>query len=146
MEEGAIFLGVDRWQEQEEYLYGADLYNHGYWWEAHEAWEGLWKAIPREDAAHRFIRGLIQAGACYLQMHQRKWEGARRLRAEAIGHLLNVPRGTSGRFMGVEVGEYVAQASAKWEDVLGDGRDGAHRGEARCLEVSDFVPLRLIGD
>ena len=25
------------------FLWGLDLFNHGYYWEAHEAWEGLWQ-------------------------------------------------------------------------------------------------------
>src|SRR4030095_3868699 len=32
----------ERWRENVDFLHGCDLYNHAYWWEAHEAWEGLW--------------------------------------------------------------------------------------------------------
>ena len=27
--------------EREQFLYGVDLFNHHYWWEAHEVWESL---------------------------------------------------------------------------------------------------------
>src|ERR1700731_518169 len=29
------------------FLWGLDLFNHGYYWEAHEAWEGLWQVVDR---------------------------------------------------------------------------------------------------
>ncbi len=28
------------WRSCPDYLYGIDLFNHGFYWEAHEAWEG----------------------------------------------------------------------------------------------------------
>ena len=34
----------DDWRACRDYLYGIDLFNHGFYWEAHEAWEGLWVA------------------------------------------------------------------------------------------------------
>ena len=34
----------DLWKDNEDYLFGIDLYNYHYYWEAHEAWEGLWIA------------------------------------------------------------------------------------------------------
>ena len=33
------------WRACGDYLYGVDLFNHGYYWEAHEAWEGLRKCL-----------------------------------------------------------------------------------------------------
>ncbi len=35
-------LHVEDWWNCTEYLWGIDLFNHGYYWEAHEVWEGLW--------------------------------------------------------------------------------------------------------
>ena len=32
----------EEWRENQEYLFGCDLYNAGYLWEAHEAWEDIW--------------------------------------------------------------------------------------------------------
>ena len=34
-------LPPELWQQNEDYLYGVDLYNFAYWWEAHEAWGGV---------------------------------------------------------------------------------------------------------
>ncbi len=41
-------LIVDDWLRCRDYLRGIDLFNHGYYWEAHEVWEGLW-----HTAGHR---------------------------------------------------------------------------------------------
>src|SRR5947208_4284566 len=35
------------WYECRSYLHGLDLFNRGYYWEAHETWEGLWHACGR---------------------------------------------------------------------------------------------------
>ena len=40
-----------RWGECEEYLWGIDLFNRGFHWEAHEAWEVLWRACPGRPVA-----------------------------------------------------------------------------------------------
>jgi predicted metal-dependent hydrolase len=51
------------WQQSEEYLYGIDLFNHGYYWEAHEAWESLWHAAGRKGPEADFLKGLIKLAA-----------------------------------------------------------------------------------
>jgi uncharacterized protein len=37
----------EEWRACRDYLYGIDLFNHGFYWEAHEVWEGLWVACGR---------------------------------------------------------------------------------------------------
>ena len=34
-----------------DWLFGVDLFNAFFFWEAHESWEGLWAAQPRRSAA-----------------------------------------------------------------------------------------------
>src|ERR1035437_2234874 len=34
----------EEWRTLDDWLYGVDLFNRFYFWEAHEAWEGLWAA------------------------------------------------------------------------------------------------------
>src|ERR1700675_2052924 len=45
----------DRWQECRPYLYGIDLFNGGYFWESHVAWEGLWMACGRKGVVADFL-------------------------------------------------------------------------------------------
>ena len=50
----------ERWADSLHYLVGLDLFNHGYYWEAHEAWESLWNACGRRGALATFFKALIQ--------------------------------------------------------------------------------------
>ena len=61
---------VDQWQCCDEYLYGIDLFNHGYWWEAHEALEAVWVAAGRRTETGLFIQGLIQIAVAHLKRLQ----------------------------------------------------------------------------
>ena len=46
----------DQWQVCRPYLYGIDLFNGGYYWESHVAWEGLWMACGRKGMAADFLK------------------------------------------------------------------------------------------
>jgi len=50
------------------YLWGIDLFNHRYWWEAHEVWEGQWHQSPDRDTRDH-LQSLIQASAYLLKQH-----------------------------------------------------------------------------
>src|SRR5690348_12086299 len=52
-----------RWQESRAYRHGVDLFNCGFYWEAHEVWEGLWHAAGRAGVTADFLKGLIQLAA-----------------------------------------------------------------------------------
>ena len=38
----AVCVSPENWAKSHDHLYGC-LYNHAYWWEAREVWEGLWQ-------------------------------------------------------------------------------------------------------
>jgi predicted metal-dependent hydrolase len=52
-----------RWQACPAYLYGIDLFNHGYYWEAHEVWEWLWNQAGRSGPQADFLKALIKLAA-----------------------------------------------------------------------------------
>jgi hypothetical protein len=58
-------LHPDHWQESESYLYAVDLFNHGFYWEAHEAWESLWHAAGHHGIVADFLKGLIKLAAAW---------------------------------------------------------------------------------
>jgi len=60
---------------------GVTLFNHGYYWEAHEAWERLWQAMPRDSAATRLLQDLIVLAAARVKARQ----------GQAIGIAHNAP-------------------------------------------------------
>ncbi|MDX1964766.1 MAG: DUF309 domain-containing protein [Pirellulales bacterium] len=85
--------------ERQEFLYALDLFNHGYYWEAHEAWEGLWQAArkipspaslaPAEGLAPAailalFFQALIKLAAAGVKAREGRGVGvARHLRRAA---------------------------------------------------------------
>ncbi len=76
------------WCRCEPYLYGIDLFNHGYWWEAHEALETVWLAAGgSETDCGRFVQGLIQLAAAQLKRFIGQMSGAQMLTESACEKL-----------------------------------------------------------
>ena len=96
----------EEWWDSEWYLYGIDLYNHGYWWECHEVFEGLWHAVGPDSPQGHFLQALIQVAAANLKRLVNASEPASTLSQAALERLQKF----SGIYMGVDV-------SALTEDV-----------------------------
>jgi predicted metal-dependent hydrolase len=54
---------------------GIELFNEGKYWEAHEAWEGVWMP-DRKGPDSAFYKGLIQVAAGCLHYKRRNRRGA----------------------------------------------------------------------
>lgn len=91
---------AERWAAHAGYLYGVDLFNLGYWWEAHEVLEDVWRAAGRESPAGRFLQGLIQVAAALLKRVAGHERAARRLARDGLSKLAGAP----GPRLGVDVG------------------------------------------
>jgi predicted metal-dependent hydrolase len=82
----------------EAFNWGIDLFNHGYYWEAHEAWEGLWQAA-RGSPRHRLLfKGLILLAAAGVKLREGKPGAAARHAARAATTLRKLPTGPDRRF------------------------------------------------
>ena len=88
------------WRSLEPWLWGVDLFNHGYWWEAHEAWEELWHVAGRSGERARFVQALIHLAAACLNRRRGHEEAARRQARRAIEGLERTP---VERYMGLDV-------------------------------------------
>jgi hypothetical protein len=95
----AASFDAERWYREDDYLYGVDLYNHGYWWEAHEAWESCWAAAGKLTPTGLFLQGLIQITAGCLKKHQGHTDAGRRLAQEGLDKF---PL-REHRFLGIEL-------------------------------------------
>jgi hypothetical protein len=102
----------ERWQECWTYLYGLDLFNHGYFWEAHEAWEGLWHACGRKGPLADFFKGLIQ------------------LAAAGVKQRAGIPAGVEG---------HATRAAQLWRGVAASAEGGA--GELFGLRLDELIGL-----
>ena len=127
-------LAAVNWHANAAYLYGADLFNYAYWWEAHEQWEGLWLQANEDDLSRDYLQGLIQASASLLKWHQGYAGGMRRLGARARSRLERVAS-TDPVYMGLDVGEFLRRL----EKLLADGT----RAEAATPEPSEAPVIRL---
>jgi uncharacterized protein len=77
----------DEWRSLDDWLYGVDLFNRFYFWEAHEAWEGLWATAARGTAESLMLQGLIQIAAGLLKVHVGVASGARTLSSQGLDKL-----------------------------------------------------------
>ena len=62
----------------EMYLWGIDLFNGGYYWEAHEAWEAVWHAADRKGMAADFCKALIKLAAAGVKAREGREAGVTR--------------------------------------------------------------------
>lgn len=100
-------LDPSRWRDSPDYLEAIDLLNHGYPWEAHEAWEGLWIAAGRCGETADFLKGLIKLAAAAVKEREGRPEGVRR-HARRAGELFRQMPGE--RYAGLVVADLVAAA------------------------------------
>jgi hypothetical protein len=66
------------WRSCDLYREGVDLFNAGYYWEAHEAWEAVWVAAGRRGAGADFLKALIKLAAGGVKIREGTPAGARR--------------------------------------------------------------------
>jgi hypothetical protein len=104
-------LDPDRWNESRAYRLGCDLFNHGYYWEAHETWEAAWKACGRSGATADFVKGLIKLAAAGVKAREGRPAGVARHGARA-GELFRGVRRTIGgpKYLGLDVDELIGFA------------------------------------
>ncbi len=65
-----------RWRECRLHLLGIDLFNFGYYWEAHHVWEALWDAAGREGPTAEFFKALIQLAVAGVKLREGRSDGA----------------------------------------------------------------------
>lgn len=68
-------ISADDWRDSRAYLRGVDLFNDGYYWEAHEAWEPLWHALGRRGPGADAIKGLIKLAAAGVKVREGQRHG-----------------------------------------------------------------------
>jgi uncharacterized protein len=64
------------------FAFGVDLFNHGFFWEAHEVWEAVWMTAAPNSARRQALRALIQMTNACLKLAMGKRNAFDRLAAE----------------------------------------------------------------
>jgi uncharacterized protein len=123
----------NRWQECRPYLVGIDLFNHGYYWEAHEVWECLWHACGRKGMTADLLKGLIKLAAAGVKVRQGQSEGVRN-HARRAAELFATLR-PAEKFMGLNVDQLIHCA----ESLNGLPTNTVQEDENAVANVCPFV-------
>ena len=73
---------------------GAERFNQGDYFEAHEEWEKTW--YGREGEEGRFLKGLIQVAVSLHHLEEGNLRGARKVMGTALGYLKEFPSHHAG--------------------------------------------------
>ncbi len=115
---------TENWRVHEDYLYAVDLFNHGFWWEAHERLKQVSIGAGRESATGRFVEGLIQVAAALLKLYMNEPAPARTL---ADLGLKNLRRAERNPYLGID--------AASLQDAV---------NKALAAENPEYPSIRLI--
>jgi hypothetical protein len=83
-------LDPSAWRDSATYLYAIDLFNHGFYWEAHEAWESLWHAAGRQGPIAAWLKALIKLAAAGVKAREGNPSGVGRHAQRALELLAEV--------------------------------------------------------
>jgi hypothetical protein len=107
----AIAIEDDDWSRSPLYLRGVALFNGGYYWEAHEAWEYLWHAHHRRGPTADVLKGLIKLGAAGVKVRERQPHGVRIHASRAAELFQSVAREHGPRLLGLDLNDLVRTAA-----------------------------------
>jgi hypothetical protein len=111
-EGGGVYFDAERWHDNEDFLFGIDLYNCGYLWEAHEVWEGLWHAAKHDRSQADVLQGLIQCAAASLKIPMGQPRGLASLTRLGTEKLERVARAEGREYMGLDLDDFVERMRA----------------------------------
>ena len=116
----------EQWPTLQPYLRGVDLFNRWYFWEAHEAWESLWRAQTPQTEPARYVQGVIAAAASLLKLRMGQIRSARTLSTAACQRLAAF----QGVWMGLDVDRFCADLTRCFA-----GADGLRPGGAAIPRI-----------
>lgn len=116
----------------EDYLYGIDLYNWTYWWEAHEIFEGFWHAYGRDTQGGNFFQALIQCAAANLKRELGNEQATRNLVSHALARLCLSP----DLYMGLDIAAITEQLTC-WRNHSNQNTHVLFTLSKECEETCD---------
>lgn len=123
------------WATCRPYLYGVDLFNHGYYWEAHEYWEELWHACGRSGSAGCFFQGLIRLAAAAQKLRMENSRGVRhhtRRAKELFQQTATLKAAGEVHYMGLSLNELIGFADDLCKQPAAGPRNPASPVETVC--------------
>jgi hypothetical protein len=130
----AAIAGPDGWRDSTEYLDGIALFNAGYYWEAHEAWERIWHAHGRRGPVADLLKALIKLAAAGVKAREGRQAGVATHARRAAGLIGSVAGEAGPRLLGLELAALEATARA-----IADSPPAyEHPRDAAVARVFDF--------
>lgn len=122
-------LDPDDWNQSRIYLYGLDLFNHGYYWEAHEQWEALWLQEDRNTPIAQFLEGLIRLTAAGVKARQQNPKGIQNHASGAKDLFQTVQKQTQlNHYAGLDLNQLISLTQHTEEHALEiDGNPNVNR-------------------
>ncbi len=112
LETDAPHVAPEDWPSDAQYLFGVDLFNRRYYWEAHEGWEAVWRSCARDSTQRTFVQGLILVAAALLQWFMGSAAGFERQHAKARRRLAPALEESPGAYMGLPLADWLAEIDA----------------------------------
>ena len=91
---------------------GVELFDAGYYWEAHEAWEVLWHAAGRRGATADILRGLIKLAAAGIKVRERREPGVLTHARRAAECFASARRQGGAHQLGLDLDQWIERALA----------------------------------
>lgn len=104
----ATAVSDENWWQNQVYLYGFDLFNHGYYWEAHEQWESLWHVAGRKGILADLLKTLVKFAAAGVKVREQVFAGAisHASRAQELLGNISIQIAPKRRLLGLDLDEY----------------------------------------
>jgi hypothetical protein len=106
----ALPIRDDAWEASAFYLRGIELFNAGYYWEAHEAWESLWHAHGRRGPTAEILQALIKLAAAGVKVREGRPAGVRTHAARAADLFERARRGGGAYQLGLDLAGWAHRA------------------------------------
>lgn len=105
-------LTLKNYKTHEIYLHAIDLFNHGYFWDAHVYWEVLWNLAGRKGNTANFLKGLIKLAAAGVKFQLNHIQPARDhlSRAEELFLQLDQP------YLGIQTIQYTKKIQENFQE------------------------------
>jgi hypothetical protein len=106
--------------KSERIYWGIDLFNHGYYWEAHEVWEDLWREAERGSPVRLTFKGLILLAAAGVKIREGKSAAAAKHAGRAAALLRSVenqPDEVLARALGMPIDRVAVEAGKIGVDI-----------------------------
>jgi uncharacterized protein len=102
------------------FLRGVELFDAGYYWEAHEAWEVLWHAVGHRGPTADILKGLIKLAAAGIKVRERREPGVRTHTRRAAECFDSALRQGGRHQLGLDLDVWIARALALADDPPAD--------------------------